>query len=201
MSFEPRSKMIWSSGDGSLREMEEEMEGRRSGGRVGGTNKHGDFSSSFFRTPVRLDQHHRHRRRFLPPSGFLMPPPIADRPISSGSKKPLRPPVVRVRPSRRVSAALISGRVCPRYDGKRWKEEGQRGSIILQLNLPNLLTRKLSYLSVWELRAAAAAAGGWRRANRYDLNVSAASNSWLTSLACLLVVAAAVAVLRRVVPF
>ena len=39
-------------------------------------------------------------------------------------------------------------------------------------------------------------------ANRYDLNVSAASNSWLTSLACLLVVAAAAAaVLRRVVPF
>ena len=153
MSLEPRPNMIWSSGDGSLREMEEEMEG--------GTNKHGDFSSSFFRTPVRLDQ-----QRFLPrspplpPSGFLMPAPIADRPISSGSKKPLRSPV---RPSRRVSVALISGRVCPRYDGKRWKEEGQRGSIILQLNLPNLLTRKLSYLSVWERRAAAAAAGGAAR--------------------------------------
>ena len=77
--------------------------------------------------------------------------------------------------------------------------EGQRGSIILQLNLPNLLTRKLSYLSVWE---SGGCGGGWRRASRYDLNVSAASNSWLTSLACLLVVAAAAAaVLRRVVPF
>ena len=174
--------------------------GKWRGRRAGGTNKHGDFSSSFFRTPVRLDQQRR-RRRFLPRSGFLMPPRSQIARSPPGLRNPFVGPSVR--PS--IPPGIGGPYLWESLSAIRWQtmegggREGQRGSIILQLNPPNLLTRKLSYLSVWELRAAAAAAGG--AANRYDLNVSAASNSWLTSLACLLVVAAAAAVLRRVVPF
>ena len=198
MSFEPRPNMIWSSGDGSLREMEEEMEG--------GTNKHGDFSSSFFRTPVRLDQHRRAAVVSSLPRVFSCRPRSQIARSPPGLRNPFVHPSVRVRPSRRVSAALISGRVCPRYDGKRWKEEEEGGSTGLHHSAVKPSQPANPKIVVFECVGAksggrpGAARGGWRRANRYDLNVSAASNSWLTSLACLLVVAAA-AVLRRVVPF
>ena len=119
MSVEPRPNMICSGGDGSLREMEEEM--------AGGTNKHGDFSSSFFRTPVRLDQQRRPRRVVS-----SLPLVFSCRPRSQIARSPpgLRNPFVRpsVRPAgyRRPLSLGESVRDTMANDGRRM-EGGSTG--------------------------------------------------------------------------
>ena len=117
-SHEFHLNMIW-SGSGSLREMETVVGGGRrgrEGGRAGQINTAifpPSFAPEYDLPPADADAD------FPPPplpfpSGFLMGA-IADRPISSESKKPLP----SFHPSFCVSLALISGRVCQRYCGKR----------------------------------------------------------------------------------